>query len=403
MAWNSRIVGHDRIDPKAIKPHPLNHHDHPKEQREALDAAVGEIGFIRSVTINKTTGTLLDGHERLAKALEDGEPLIDVEYVELSEEEERVALATMDQIGRMAKVNPEKFKELSADLEVRSEGLLALLDDMKLKAGLVKPIEEEDAPAARVDEAEELRKKWGVEVGQVWQIGNHRLMCGDATSKDDVGKLLAGAKPFMMVTDPPYGVEYDPEWRHRSGIIDSDRTGSVVNDEIIDWTPAYTLFPGSVAYVWHASYFTIEVGSNLKAVGFQVRASIIWRKQQLVIGRGHYHWQHEPAWYCVRKGATAKWQGDRKQSTIWDIPNPLKSGEEETNHGTQKPIECMARPIRNHGNANDHVYDPFVGSGTTLVAAEMLGRRCYAMDVYPPYVAVALQRMKDMGLEPKLD
>lgn len=265
----------------------------------------------------------------------------------------------------------------------------------------------------RVGEAEELRGLWDTERGQVWRLGAHRLMCGDSTSPEDVGTLLNGATPQLMVTDPPYGVNYDPTWRHEVGINKSTRVGAVANDDIADWTPAWRLFPGSVAYVWHGGLHSAVVQQSLTTAGFVTRAQIVWVKPRLVLSRGHYHWQHEPcwvvesaassdgdepdreceeAWYAVRKNATASFVGGRKQTTVWDIGF---SGEHKTIHGTQKPVECMARPIRNHRCASEGVYEPFSGSGTTLIACEQLKRTCFAMELSPEYVAVALQRFKD--------
>lgn len=218
------------------------------------------------------------------------------------------------------------------------------------------------------------------------------MLCGDSTKAEDVTRLLDGNVPFIMVTDPPYGVEYDPSEKDRqTGIrtANSDR-GSVVNDDRHDWTEAYKMFPGTVAYVWHGdrSGLGIDVGMNMRAAGFGIRCRIIWAKQQHSFGRGHYHWQHESAWYAVRSGAS-KWCGDAKQSTVWNIANKQA---DHGDHGTQKPVECMARPIRNHGGKDDDVYDPFVGSGTTIIAAEQLNRRCFAMEISPAYVDVAVQR-----------
>ncbi len=234
----------------------------------------------------------------------------------------------------------------------------------------------------------------------------HRLIAGDSTKAAEVERVMGGETPFIMVTDPPYGVEYDPAWRDGADLGVGERSkGKVVNDDRLDWTDAYRLFPGPVAYVWHASYFTIDVGSNLRDAGFEIRSSIIWRKQHFAMSRGHYHWQHEPCWYTVPKGKTSKWCGDRTQSTMWEIANNNAfggGGEEKLGHGTQKPVECMARPIRNHGDKDDDVYDPFLGSGTTMVAAEQLGRRCYGLEISPAYCAVILQRMTDLGAQPRL-
>jgi DNA modification methylase len=246
---------------------------------------------------------------------------------------------------------------------------------------------------AQIDKAEELCAKWGVKTGQLWQLGDHRLLCGDSTKAEDVERCLGGVVPLLMVTDPPYGVEYDASWRVdalQGGVRGGTATGKVTNDDRADWSPAWALFPGDVAYIWHASLHSHEVAASILAVGFSMRAMIIWAKNQLCISRGHYHWKHEPCWYAVKNGRTANWIGDRKQNTLWEIEKPQAS---ETGHSTQKPVECMARPIRNHNS--EYVYEPFSGSGTTLIACEQLGRKCRAIEIHPPYVAVALQRWAD--------
>lgn len=238
--------------------------------------------------------------------------------------------------------------------------------------------------------------------GDVWLLGNHRLMCGDSTSADDVAKLLGGVKPLLMVTDPPYGVEYDPTWRDNAGGQFGDgkakMRGKVENDNRADWTEAYALFPGDVAYVWHGGLHSPTVGMNLQSCGFTLRAQIIWRKPHFIMSRGNYHWQHEPCWYAVRITGKGHWSGDRKQTTIWDIAgmNPAggthKREDGKTNHGTQKPVECMKRPIENNSSPGQAVYEPFSGSGTTIIAAEMTGRSCFAMELNEAYVDMAVTR-----------
>ena len=237
--------------------------------------------------------------------------------------------------------------------------------------------------------------------GDLWILGSHRLLCGDSTVPASVSRLLGSATPFLMVTDPPYGVSYDPEWREESGLNESNNVGKVRNDDRVDWTDAYRLFPGTVAYVWHAGKFAADLVVNLRDADFEVRSQIIWRKPSLVISRGHYHWQHEPCWYAVRGGQSSKWCGDRTQSTIWDISNRL---DDHTEHSTQKPVECMARPVRNHGGLRDDVYDPFLGSGTTLIACEQLGRRCFGLELDPRYCDVIVERwQKATGNEATLE
>jgi DNA modification methylase len=224
--------------------------------------------------------------------------------------------------------------------------------------------------------------------GDLWQLGRHRLACGDATDAATVARLLAGVQPHLMVTDPPYGVAYDPVWRNRAGVSTTQRTGKVENDHRADWREAWALFPGEIAYVWHGALHAGTVADSLTASGFEIRAQIVWAKDRLVLGRGHYHWQHEPCWYAVR--GTGHWSGDRKQTTLWQIAS--RSQDAETVHGTQKPVECMRRPIENNSSPGQAVYEPFSGSGTTLIAAEMSGRCCHALELSPAYVDVAVLR-----------
>ena len=225
--------------------------------------------------------------------------------------------------------------------------------------------------------------------GDLWLLGRHRLVCGDATNPAIVALVLDGAAPRLMVTDPPYGVNYDPAWRakvHPGKVVGA--IGKVANDDNADWRRAWSLFAGDIAYVWHSSLHGDQVRASLEACGFLVRSQIIWDKGRLIISRGHYHWRHEPCWYAVRKGRTANWTGDRRQMTVWQIPHRRS----ETGHGTQKPLLAMQRPMENHSRPGDTIYDPFVGSGTTIIAAEMLGRICLAIEIDALYVDLAVRR-----------
>ena len=249
------------------------------------------------------------------------------------------------------------------------------------------------------NEIPELPEKAITQAGDVWICGEHRLLCGDATSAEAVAILLGPAKPALMVTDPPYGVNYDPSWRERAGLGQQRQTGTVANDGRVDWSDAYRLFPGDVAYVWHAGVHAAEVAASLESAGFQIRSQIIWAKQHFALSRGDYHWQHEPCWYAVREGKSSNWSGDRTQSTLWQVANlnPFGGSEEEaTGHGTQKPVELMRRPILNNSRRGEIIYDPFLGSGTTLIAAQETDRICFGMDIDPRYVDVAIERWQKL-------
>ena len=226
--------------------------------------------------------------------------------------------------------------------------------------------------------------------GDLWLLGPHRLLCGDSTVATDVERVLNGVTPLLMISDPPYGVEYDPSWRNQAGAASTRRTGKVLNDDRADWREAWALFPGDVAYVWHGALHATTVAESLEVAGFAIRSQIIWAKERLVLSRGDYHWQHEPMLYCVRKSGKAHWAGDRKQTTLWQISS--RDQDAETVHGTQKPVECMRRPILNNSSPGQAVYEPFMGSGTTLIAAETTGRVCHGIELNPAYVDVAVER-----------
>ena len=247
--------------------------------------------------------------------------------------------------------------------------------------------------------------------GDLWLMGPHRLLCGSCLEEADVTRVLDGGKPTLLITDPPYGVELDMEWRDRAGLnrcgpaepsymkqrIEGHTTTSISGDRIADWSPAFALVPSlAIAYVWHATSHMIEVAQGLQAIGFELRQQIIWEKTVAAISRQAYHWKHEPCWYAVRKGQTAKWIGTKDQTTIWEAASPkqISSGskEEKFDHPTQKPIALMERPIKNHNGA---VYEPFAGSGTTLMASETLGRNCYSIEIDPRFVDVIVTRWQN--------
>ena len=270
---------------------------------------------------------------------------------------------------------------LTGELAALPSGQLEALPALDFSALALPPLDGQTDPDAIPEEPEPRAK-----LGDVWTLGGHRIMCGDATKAGEVERLLDGATPALMVTDPPYGVEYDSSWRDKLGRSPGRARGASTNDDRSDWADAYALFSGSIAYVWMGSLALPVAASGLDACGFIRRSLIIWDKGHIVISRGHYHHRFESCWYAVKKGAQANWKGGRKASTLWEIDKPRKS---ETGHSAQKPVECMERPIRNH---KGDVYDPFVGSGTTIIAAEREHRRCYAIEIEPAYVDVAVAR-----------
>lgn len=321
--------------------------------------------------------------------------------------EERKAYALADnKLALNAGWNDELLTEQLRELQGFDFDLSLLGFD---KTELYKLFANADAKAKDPNDLPDITGHGASRPGDVWILGDHRLLCGSCTSAEDVDSVLDGCVPRLMVTDPPYGVSYDPAWRwEQNESVMSFRNatrkfGEVENDDRADWKEAWQLFPGDVAYIWHAGNKCHIVAESIISCGFDIRAQIIWGKQHHVISRGDYHAQHEPLFYCVRKGKPGHFHGGRKQSTLWDDIDALmpvgrkgKKGSEpendKTDHGTQKPVECMRRPIENNSDPGDLVYEPFSGSGTTIIAGEMTGRHVRAIELLPAYVDMAVLR-----------
>lgn len=384
MKVRDRIKEFRRVPAADLKANPRNWRKHPAAQSQALQGILNEVGYADALLARDTPDglVLIDGHLR-AETTPDA--VVPVLVLDVDEDEANKLLAVLDPLAAMAKTDVARFNELRQQIDVGNDALQQMLDG--LGGPLQATSEEDDVPKPPAIPT--------TKPGDLWLLGEHRLLCGDSSDSDSVAKLLDGKEPFIMVTDPPYGVQYDPMWRSDLRGKLNSRSGKIANDKRTDWTDTCKLFPGQVAYVWHNACHA-EVGLNLEQAGFEMRSQIIWRKPFHIISRCHYHWQHEACWYAVRKGGSAKWCGGRKQNTIWDImflDNRTDEGENAwTNHSTQKPVECMIRPIRNHGSKGDDVYDPFVGSGSTIIAAEQLGRRCFAVEIEPAYCDAAIAR-----------
>lgn len=372
-----------------IKPYEKNPRNITDKAIQKVAQSIREFGFQQPIVVDKQ-GVVIVGHTRLKAALSLGLKQAPVLVADLTEAKARAYRIADNRTHQEATWLDELLAdELKALDDLDFDLSLTGFDDREIR-NLLADEEEleraEETPDAPVNPVSQL--------GDVWIMGKHRIVCGDSTSATDVAKALNGVEPHLMVTDPPYGVEYDASWRDdRLGKTGNTGTakGKVLNDDRADWREAWALFPGDVAYVWHADLRAREVVESLEACDFRMRAQIIWAKSSLAMSRGHYHFQHEPCWYAVRNsnGATAHWNGDRKQSTLWQIDKPQKS---ETGHSTQKPVECMRRPIMNNSSPGQAVYEPFSGSGTTIIAAEMTGRSCHAIELNPAYVDVAVQR-----------
>jgi DNA modification methylase len=383
------IVGVERLIPYA-----RNSRTHDDAQVAQIAASIREFGFTNPVLIDADHG-IIAGHGRVMAARKLGlaeVPCIRLGY--LTEIQKRAYVIADNKLALNAGWDEEALRLELGDLRAADVDLsLTGFAPDEIADLLAEKTEGETDP----DEVPEPPVDPVSVLGDVWVLGKHRIACGDCTEQGVVDRALNGAKPHLMVTDPPYGVEYDASWR-KDAMPDTNpgktggMHGKVKNDDRADWREAWALFSGDVAYVWHAGNMAHIVAESLLSCELGIRAQIIWAKHQFVIGRGDYHPHHEPCWYAVRKGKVGHYNGDRTQSTLWQIDKPQKS---ETGHSTQKPIECMKRPIENNSAPGDHVYEPFSGSGTTIIAGEMTGRHVHAIELNPAYVDIAVKRWQD--------
>jgi len=363
---------------------PANARLHGEKNLAAIKASLARFGQQKPVVID-ANGIVRAGNGTLAAARALGWATVDVVESELSEAE-LIAYGIADnRTAELAEWDEEVLERVLSFVAEEEPGLEGTGFDAEDLDAFRQGDMFNEEPAEAGDPPEEPASR----PGDLWHLGAHRLLCGDSTSPDDVGRLLGKDVPQLMVTDPPYGVDYDPAWRREAGFSTVRRDGKVQNDGQADWTGAWQLFPGDVAYVWHAGVHAAEVASSMAAAELQIRSQIIWAKNYFPVSRDHYHWKHEPCWYAVRKGGKGHWAGDRKQTTVWEI-DIVGKDEDDTPHGTQKPIECMQRPMRNH--EAEQIYDPFLGSGTTLMAANQLGRACFGLEISPAYCDVIVDR-----------
>ena len=379
----------------SLIPYARNARTHSDAQVAQIAASIREFGWTNPVLIDGEKG-IIAGHGRVLAARKLGmEEVPCIELSHLTEAQKRAYILADNRLAENAgwdsdllKIELGELRDMGMDLSLTGFDETFLADILTERTdGLCDPDELPEQPEPKT------------KPGDVWILGRHRLVCGDSTVATDVEKALGGVVPHLMVTDPPYGVSYDPSWRLKVHLNKPDQKlaeGKVLNDDRADWSEVWALFPGDVAYVWHGSLHAPVVAESLQKCGFTLRAMVLWVKTNPVIGRGHYHWQHEPCWYAVREGKTGHWNGDRKQTTVWSIPNMHRTqgnvDDGKTEHSTQKPVECMRRPIENNSSPGQAIFEPFAGSGTTIIAAEQTGRICLALELNPAYCDLIVAR-----------
>ena len=387
-----------------LQPYSMNSRTHSEQQINQIINSIKEFGFTNPCLIDEKNN-MIAGHGRLEAAKKMGFTEIPCIVIDNLSEAQRKALIIADNklalnagwdIG-VLKLELEFLESNDFDLTLMGFDQAELDDlfDVGIGVGLVDDDETSEPPAEPISK-----------LGDVWTLGNHRLVCGDSTSATDVEKLLNNQMPNTMITDPPYGVKYEANWRAEAKgrkKTEREEVSSLQNDERADWYDAYVLFPGNVAYVWHADAFTDVVMDGLKRAGFDIKQQIIWNKNVHALSRSDYHWKHEPCWYAVKPQGERNWKGGRNKMTVWDVGS-IVFEKDKTSHPTQKPVELYIKSLENHTSPGEYVYDPFGGSGTLIIACEKLGRRALVMELDPKFVDVILQRFqKFSGIEPKRD
>ncbi|MBQ7594137.1 MAG: site-specific DNA-methyltransferase [Synergistaceae bacterium] len=405
----------EQIPPTELVPYDGNPRVHSEEQIKKLMASIQEYGIVLPVLID-ANNVIIARHAVVQACVNLAIPEIPcVRASHLTEAQTKAYILADNRLAEDSTWDREKLK--TEMLRLRDEYGLELAhtgfakrEILRLRMDVAEVPKDEDATPEEV-------KNVVSKTGDLWILGDHRLICGSSIDKDTVNKLLAGEKPHLMVTDPPYGVNYNPEWRNDFNDTQSARTGRVLNDDKDDWREAWKLFSGDVAYIWHASLHCRAVADSLEVNGFIIRNQIIWVKPNFALSRGDYHWQHECCWYAVRednsecpeiadycegydgclyavrRNQKSHWQGSRSESTVWEIG--FKDQDTQTTHSTQKPVECMRRSMLNNSEPDEIIYEPFCGSGTTIIAAESCRRRCFAVELNPEYVDMAVRRFQD--------
>ncbi|MGQ4233999.1 site-specific DNA-methyltransferase [Enterococcus faecalis] len=394
------------------------------QEYEKLKQSILEFGFVDPPIYNIQTGNLVGGHQRVAVARELGLfNEIEVSVVNLPLNKEKALNVALNKIS--GQWDEEKLYVLLNELDDEAVSLTgfdteevdSLLDSFNYEEDIEKSIIEDDF---QVNEFIENHPEAKTKMGQLWKLGNHYLLCGDATKAADVEKLLQGKKANLVVTDPPYNVAVKSENKElnesgREKIMNDDMSDEEFNQFLTAVFNNYAnaMENDSAIYVFHGSSYQREFENSMNAAGIVVRSQCIWVKNNATFGWSQYRWQHEPVFYAHKKKQAPSWYGDRKQTTIWqddlmeDLPATIwKVPRDDVStyyHPTQKPLSLIAIPVRNSSKRQDIVLDLFGGSGSTLMTCNQLERRCYTLELDPLFCDVIIERFeKSTGIVAEL-
>ena len=379
-----------------LVPYARNARTHSKEQIAQLRASLREFGFVSPAVIDADYNILV-GHGRITAAREEGYETVPCVFAEnLTEAQKRAYILADNQLALNAGWDEEMLSVELSDLQDQSFDLSLLGFDASELDKLLGTGNEKDIADDDFDLTSALEKASFVEPGDIWTVGRHRVMCGDATSPEDVEKLMDGKKANLVLTDPPYGVSF----KASDGLtIQND---SLKGEEFYKFllaafkNMADHLEKGGAAYCFHADTEGLTFRKAFIDAGFHLAGVCIWVKNSLVLGRSDYQWQHEPVLYGFLQNGKHPWYSDRKQTTIWNYDKPKRNKD----HPTSKPLDLLGYPIQNSSQENSVVIDTFGGSGSTLMACEQLNRVCYMMELDPKYASVILRRyVEDTGDE----
>lgn len=372
-------------------PYINNSRTHSDEQVAQIAASIKEFGWTNPILVDGTNG-IIAGHGRLLAARKLGyKEVPTIELADLTETQKKAYIIADNRLALNAGWDNEMLTIELNDLLEDGFALELLGFDPKELDALLEPevvegLTDEDAVPDVPDEPT-------TKLGDIYQLGNHRLMCGDSTSIDAVTKLTSGGGVDMLLTDPPYNVAYEGGTKEKLTIkndnMANDQFRQFLRDAFV--TADLVMKAGAVFYIWHADSEGLNFRSACVDAGWTVRQCLIWKKSSLVMGRQDYHWKHEPCLYGWKDGAGHLWAADRKQTTILEFEKPSRNGE----HPTMKPVALFEYQMLNNTKGGDIVLDLFGGSGTTLMAAEKHGRFAYLMELDPKYCDVIVKRWED--------